>query len=97
VLRRKNIAAWGEKVSFVAAQQPPLSLSMTARFAPPSSHKDIAVDHERYPYYFDDEPRSQAGIRAEHLEHARESFLAVASAILAVVQRLMVLPGTGRR
>jgi hypothetical protein len=48
------------------------------------------MDHERYPYYFDDTP--QAGIRATHLEHAGESFLAVASGIIAVVRRLVTLP-----
>ena len=48
------------------------------------------MDHERYPYYFEDKPAS--GIRIEHLEHARESFLAVASGILAAVQRLVMLP-----
>ena len=53
------------------------------------------MDHERYPYYFED--RSGGGIRAVHLEHARESFLAVASAILATISRLATLPSLGRR
>ena len=55
------------------------------------------MDHERYPYYFEDRPGSQSGIRAVHLEHARESFLAVASGILATISRLATLPAFGRK
>jgi hypothetical protein len=54
--------------------------------------KDTAMDHERYPYYFED---SQGGIRAVHLEHARESFLSVATGILAAVRRIVTLIPTG--
>ena len=54
------------------------------------------MDHERYPYYFEDSSNN-GGIRAAHLEHARESFLAVASAILATVSRLATLPSLNRR
>ncbi|HZZ91813.1 MAG TPA: hypothetical protein VFE23_04580 [Usitatibacter sp.] len=53
------------------------------------------MDHERYPYYFDNTP--PAGIRAEHLEHARDSFLAVASGLLAAVRRLGSLLPIGER
>jgi hypothetical protein len=54
------------------------------------------MDHERYPYYFED-TSGNGGIRAVHLEHARESFLAVASGILATISRLATLPSLGRR
>jgi hypothetical protein len=55
------------------------------------------MDHERYPYYFEDRSGNQGGIRAEHLEHARESFLAVASGIIATMRRLVTLPPVGQR
>ena len=55
------------------------------------------MDHERYPYYFEERPAGGGGIRAEHLEHARESFLAVASGILATISRIATLPSLGRR
>jgi hypothetical protein len=53
------------------------------------------MDHERYPYYFDNS--APTGIRIEHLEHARESFLAVASGLIAAARRLMTLPPLGQR
>ena len=55
------------------------------------------MDHERYPYYFEDRSSTGGGIRAEHLEHARESFLAVASGILATISRVAALPAFGRK
>jgi len=47
------------------------------------------MDHERYPYYFSDSTNAGTVIRAEHLEHARESFLAVASGLIAAMRRLV--------
>ena len=48
------------------------------------------MDHERYPYYFSDSTNNNGTpIRAEHLEHARESFLSVASGLVAAMRRLM--------
>lgn len=55
------------------------------------------MDHERYPYYFEERAGNGGGIRAEHLEHARESFLAVASGILATISRIVTLPAFGRK
>ena len=47
------------------------------------------MDHERYPYYPDDHTDGGTVIRVEHLEHARESFLAVASGLIAAMRRLV--------
>jgi len=47
------------------------------------------MDHERYPHYFSDIPGNGTPVRAEHLEHARESFLAVASGLIAAMRRLV--------
>ena len=50
------------------------------------------MDHERYPHYFSDAPDQGMLIRAAHPEHARESFLAVASGLIAAMRRLVTLP-----
>ncbi len=44
------------------------------------------MDHERYPYYFN-EPGTP--VRADHLEHAGEAFAAVAVGIWSGLRRIV--------